>query len=232
MDKPVTAHASTPSRLEWLKMGYTNEVRRGCVVSGGKVYIPVDVLNKLEKGVGGYLAVRRRAVELSLAAGMEPPKPCGGARVLAFRRVGGLRAAREAPEGDPDPLPRESVHSVAVPGVRRGVPAPRVHSRQGDPEAGGEGGNDLLRGSMLTVEKIGHERAPIRGILCVREEYRKKLLEEGASTLEKASSSARYKAALPRKPKLAGQTQAVYGKCVKIFKKYTCRLINFIIFSF
>jgi hypothetical protein len=33
-------------------MGYMNEVRRGCVVSGGKVYIPVDVLNKLEREVG------------------------------------------------------------------------------------------------------------------------------------------------------------------------------------
>jgi hypothetical protein len=59
--------------LEWLKMGYANEVRRGYVVSGGKEYLPRDLLNELEKEVKGYVAVKRRAVELSIAAGMEPP---------------------------------------------------------------------------------------------------------------------------------------------------------------
>jgi hypothetical protein len=38
---------------------------------------------------------------------------------------------------------------------------------------------------VVTMEKIGHEKGPIRNILHMREEYAKKLLEEGASTLEK-----------------------------------------------
>jgi hypothetical protein len=38
---------------------------------------------------------------------------------------------------------------------------------------------------MLTIEEIDHERGPIRSILRMREEYRKRLLEEGASTLER-----------------------------------------------
>jgi hypothetical protein len=38
---------------------------------------------------------------------------------------------------------------------------------------------------MLTVEEIEHERGPIRSMLRIREEHRRRLLEEGASTLEK-----------------------------------------------
>jgi hypothetical protein len=38
---------------------------------------------------------------------------------------------------------------------------------------------------VVTMEKIGHEKGPIRSILSIREKYNKKLLEEGASTLEK-----------------------------------------------
>jgi hypothetical protein len=50
-----------------------------------------------------------------------------GAGVLAPRRMGGVHEAREAPGEGHSPLPQGGVHSVAVPGVRRGVPAPPVH---------------------------------------------------------------------------------------------------------
>jgi hypothetical protein len=38
---------------------------------------------------------------------------------------------------------------------------------------------------VVTMEKIGHEKGPIRNILHMREEYAKKLLEGEASALEK-----------------------------------------------
>jgi hypothetical protein len=58
--------------LEWLERGYVNELGR-CYSVGGRACLPVDVLNELEKEVRGYLAVKRRAVELSLRAGMGFP---------------------------------------------------------------------------------------------------------------------------------------------------------------
>jgi len=73
--RPLSADLSW--HLEWLKGGFVNELRRGYFASGGKEYLPGDLLNELEKEVRGYLAVRRRAVELSLRAGVEPPAPNG-----------------------------------------------------------------------------------------------------------------------------------------------------------
>jgi hypothetical protein len=36
----------------------------------------MNVINELEKALRGYFKAKRKAVELSLRAGMEPPKPC------------------------------------------------------------------------------------------------------------------------------------------------------------
>jgi hypothetical protein len=43
-------------------------------------------------------------------------------------------------------------------------------------------------GFMVTVEKASHERGPIRYVLRAREEHNRRLLEEGASTLEKQTN--------------------------------------------
>jgi hypothetical protein len=54
----------------------------------------------------------------------------------------------------------------------------------------GEEGRELrgalcFTGFMATVEKVSHEKGPIRYVLRAREERNRRLLEEGASTLEK-----------------------------------------------
>jgi hypothetical protein len=72
-DKLLPLSSRLKRGVEWLKMGYMNEVKRGYIVSGDKVYLPVDVFNELEKLMKGYVAVKRRAVVLSRVAGMEPP---------------------------------------------------------------------------------------------------------------------------------------------------------------
>ena len=61
--------------------------------------------------------------------------------------------------------------------------------RAGELLGEGVGGDDLLHGSMLTVEEIGHERGPMRSVLRAREEDRKRLLEGAAASLKGSSSS-------------------------------------------
>jgi len=291
-DKLLPLSSRLKRGVEWLKMGYMNEVKRGYIVSGDKMYLPVDVFNELEKLMKGYVAVKRRAVVLSRVAGMEPPPvnsefessllgawkayerlirlqigvlnryPEGvdiasqylecaveflrymsilaktirsqekkiarleacmregscsgdGARELALRRkfLELLRFILMGKNGDSWKKYRNA--TIAALGL---VPialvygwAPTFYFRFLDrvsnallgsmhvvatyvcrraKELLGEQARELWSGIcfgefVVTMEKIGHEKGPIRNILHMREEYAKKLLEEGASTLEK-----------------------------------------------
>jgi len=63
-------------------------------------------------------------------------------------------------------------------------------------------------GFTYTWEKFDHERGPIRSILRMRKEDRKRLLEAARSRGSSSSReycSAPSKTALPRKPKLVGK---------------------------
>jgi hypothetical protein len=278
--------------MEWLKMGYMNEVKKGYIVSGDKVYLPADVFNELKRLLRGYVAVKRRAIMLSRAAGMEPPpinseleslldsaseaymrllklhekvlirypegiyialqylecaveylrymsilaktirgqeekiavleacmrdSSCSGdgAGVLALRREflellrlilmgkkgDSWRAYRNATVAALELIPLalvyrwaptfyfrvldrvsnallESMHVVVTYVCRR---AKELLGKQAREVWSGI----CFEEFVVTMEKIDHEKGPIRNILHMREEYAKKLLEGGASTLEK-----------------------------------------------
>jgi hypothetical protein len=291
-DKLLPLSSRLKRGMEWLKMGYMNEVKKGYIVSGDKVYLPADVFNELERLLRGYVAVKRRAVELSRAAGMEPPpinselessldsaweaymrliklhekvlirypegvyiasqylecaveylrymsilaktirgqeekiarlEACmrdsscsrNGAGELALRRefLELLRLILLGRDGDSWKVYRDatlaalelfplavsyrwaptfyfrfldrvsntlldSMHVVATYVCRRAKDLLGEQAR--------EVWSGICFGEfVVTMEKIGHEKGPIRSILSIREKYNKKLLEEGASTLEK-----------------------------------------------
>ena len=291
-DKLLPLSSRLKRGVEWLKMDYMNEVKRGYIVSGDKVYLPVDVFNELEKLMKGYVAVKRRAVVLSRVAVMEPPPvnsefessllgawkayerlirlqigvliryPEGvdiasqylecaveflrymsilaktirsqekkiarleacmregscsgdGAGELALRRefLELLRFILMGKNGDSWKKYRNAtiaaLELVPIALVYGWAPTfyfsflDRVSNALLDSmhvvatyvcmrakELLGEQARELWSGIcfgefVVTMEKIVHEKGPIRSILSIREKYNKKLLEEGASTLEK-----------------------------------------------